>query len=71
MDPYLHALMHKYQHVERMKQSERERLIKTINQPAIKFQSLNELSRQITSWWTRRRRVTKDNRVVEGKVVMP
>ena len=71
MDPYLHALMHKYQHVERVKQAERERLIATINQPSIKFQSLEELSRQITSWWTRLHRVAKDKRVVEGKVVMP
>lgn len=71
LDPQTYILLHKYQQVDRMKQVEQDRLVDLISQPSTLLPSIQELSRLMSDWWTRRYQTRKETHLVEGKIVMP
>ncbi len=71
MDPNLCIMLHKYQHLERVKQAEHERLVQVISHSAIQVHGMMELHRLFLQWRTRRQKVAKEHHLVEGKVVIP
>ena len=71
LDPQTYILLHKYQRRDRLRQAEQDRLVDLISQPSTLLPSIQEFSRLISDWWTRRRQTRKETHLVEGKIVMP
>ncbi|MBA3873918.1 MAG: hypothetical protein H0X30_32705 [Anaerolineae bacterium] len=72
LDPYTYILLHKYQRLELMKQAEEARLHQSLSKRTIvQWQSLRELTKLISNWWTHRRQTVDKSRLADGKVVMP
>jgi hypothetical protein len=71
LDPNTYILLHKYQQSERIKQAEHEHLLQAISYPSLQVLCMMELSKMYSNWRTRRSQKAEENRLVEGKVVMP
>jgi hypothetical protein len=70
-DPYLYILLHKYKHIEHVKEAQKDRLVQSISHPSIQMQKLTELSNRMFRRWTTRRQMTPETPVIEGNVAMP
>jgi hypothetical protein len=72
-DPYIYLLLHKYQKREYIRRAEQERLLLDTNRPVtrLRLTSLHKFSHMIVRWWTQHRQTAEDNRLADGKVVMP
>ena len=70
-DPYVYVMLHKYKHLERVKEAEHDRLVQSLSRPTLRMQRLMDLSRRMVKWWTLRHLLKTETPVIEGKVVMP
>ncbi len=71
LDPQTYMLLHKYQQRERMKQTKNERLLQAISYPSLQVLCMMGISKIYSNWRTRRNQKMEENRLVDGKVVMP
>jgi hypothetical protein len=71
LDPQTYMLLHKYQQRERIKQARHEHLLHAISYPSLQALCMMELGRMFSNWRSRHNQKMDDNRLVEGKVVMP
>jgi len=64
-------LLHKYQQRERLKLANEIRLLQAISYPSLQMLCMMEIGRIFSNWRSRRSQKMDENRLVEGKVVMP
>lgn len=71
LHPYKHQLLHKSDQRERLQEVEHDRLLQLVSLHSSQSPSTLTLYMLISNWFTSRLSVLRENRTVDGKIVMP
>jgi len=71
LHPYTHVMLHKNEHLERVKLVEHQRLVQLVSRRPRIFRSQLRFWDFISNWWTNRLQLAKEERLGKRKIVMP
>ncbi len=71
LHPYVHYILHKQEHKQRLKQVEHERLVLLMSESGIQYFALLEVSRMFNRWLANRRKNRAIKHMSPHEVVMP